>query len=663
MTVLSPAEMLVVTIGVHAAEAEAAARALHESGLVEIRDIHDGPGENAPALTPGERAWYTTASIDYRLKIDRILAAISESVPERKPSLRDLFVPRSTEPTLVPALPFPEITADLDRLIGEGGQAIALQQELAGLRERTAELEADLQAAGRLRTLGVHPEHLGTAAYVTVLAGTVPADAAESVRDAIAALATDEVLLLSHETDETAVFAIATVNGRLPAVEEALAGTAWEPIAAPGLAGTPEEVIRRLEAERAEVRERSQQTVGEIAAIRDALGDLLQAYREEAEMLREEGEVFSLTGSTQEIVVIEGFVRASDRARLEALVEEASGGTSFCRFSPPDPARTPVPVAYQNPAWAQPFEMLTSLFAVPRYGGIDPTVIIAPIIVLYFGFMLGDAGYGLVLVLGAYLGYHLLSRSSRSVRDLTLILLACGVSGIVFGLLQGGFFGDLLPRFFGMELPFTVIDPLAEPVTILVVALAIGVVQINAGLLLGLRQNVAANRTRQGIFEQCSWFILQPAAAVLALGFFGWATLPPAAEIIAVIGAVTGIGMVFVAYGPLGAFRLTNFLGDWLSYTRILALDLATLGIALTINILTGMIAAISPWLVPVAVAFAVVAHTLNLLLQALGGMIHSLRLQYVEFFGKFYTGGGRAFAPFAAVRRHSLRSGGEKRW
>lgn len=660
---LSPAGMLFVTIGVHAAEAESVVRLLHESGLVEIRGVHDGTGENAPALTPGERAGYTTASIDYRLKMDRILAAVAGTRPERRPSLRDLFVRPAPDPVPVAGLPFRDAAPDFDRLVREGDRAIALQQELAGLKEREAEIDADLRAVGYLCPLAVHPEHLGTSAYLTVLAGTVPRDAAGEVRGALGALGIEEMLVLSHTVDETVVYVVATVNEHLPAVEEALRRVPWEPVSAPGLAGSPDDVFHRLDAERSEVRERQNRIVEEVEAIASDQEDVWRAYREEAEMVREEGEVFSLTGTTQETVVIEGFVRASDCENLEALTERASGGLSFCRFSPPDPARTSVPVAYENPAWARPFEMLTSMFAVPRYGGIDPTVIIAPIIVFYFGFMLGDAGYGLVLAILAFFGYRLLGQTDRSIRDLSLILLACGVSGFVFGILQGSFFGDLLPRFFGVEVPFAVIDPLAQPIDILILALAIGVVQINAGLLLGLWQNVAAHQVRRGIFEQCSWFILQPAAAVLAVGFLGWATLPATVEILAAIGAVTGIGMIFVAHGPLGAFRLTNFLGDWLSYTRLLALDLATLGIALTINILAGMIAAISPWLVAVAVIFAVVAHTLNLLLQSLGGMIHSLRLQYVEFFGKFYTGGGRAFAPFAARRRFSVRPGGDERW
>ncbi|KUG19415.1 MAG: V-type ATP synthase subunit I [Methanomicrobiaceae archaeon] len=660
---LSPAEMLFVTIGVHASHAETVVRSLHESGLLEVQGVHEPPGENAPALNPGERAEYTADSTVYRLKIDRILAAISETLPERKGALRDLLVPPRRRPIPVLGLPFRDLAPHLDGLIRRGWRAVTLEQEGKGLDERAGEIDADLRAVGYLLPLGVHPEHIGTSAYLTVIAGSVPLDAADGVSGAIDALGIEEVLVLSHAEKDTATIVVAAVNEYRPAVEEALRGFPFEPISVPGLAGSPEEVHRRLMAEREEIRARQEEIREEVQAIAGELGNLLRAYREELDAVREEGEAFGLAGTTQESVVIEGFVRASDRAAVEALVEQASGGLAFCRFRPPDPASLSVPVAYDNPLWARPFEMLTSMFAVPRYGGIDPTAIIAPIIVLFFGFMLGDAGYGLILLLGACFGYRTLGQGSRSIRDLSLIMIACGAAGILFGILQGGFFGDLLPRFFGIRMPFAVVDPLAQPVDILIVALAIGVVQINAGLLLGLWQNVAAHRTQNGIFEQGSWFVLQPAAAVLLLEFFGWRDFPPAVSMLAAIGGVAGIGMILYAYGPLGAFRITNFLGDWLSYTRILALDLATLGIALTINILTGMIAAIHPGLLAVAIAFAVIAHALNLVLQALGGMIHSLRLQYVEFFGKFYTGGGRPFAPFASKRRYSLRVRGEEEW
>jgi V/A-type H+-transporting ATPase subunit I len=156
------------------------------------------------------------------------------------------------------------------------------------------------------------------------------------------------------------------------------------------------------------------------------------------------------------------------------------------------------------------------------------------------------------------------------------------------------------------------------------------------------------------ILSEGTWFLLQPAAAVLILTFFGWAAFSPHITTAAWVGALLGIAGIMWANGFIGFFSLTGFLGDWLSYTRILALALATGGIAMMINILSEMMMGAGTVFLVVGILFAVVGHAANLLLQCLGGFIHALRLQFVEFFGHFFDAGGRAFSPFVAERIHT---------
>jgi len=159
--------------------------------------------------------------------------------------------------------------------------------------------------------------------------------------------------------------------------------------------------------------------------------------------------------------------------------------------------------------------------------------------------------------------------------------------------------------------------------------------------------------------DQGVWFIIQPAAAVLMAGFFGWIAVSMNLTYLAVLGIVIGLAVIFYSRGPMGFFALTGFLGDWLSYVRILALALATAGIAMTVNILAQLIADISPYLIILAALVFIVGQLFNLIIQSLGGMIHSIRLQYIEFFSKFFVGGGREFIPFGMERMYSIRGDG----
>ncbi|MDI6718254.1 MAG: V-type ATP synthase subunit I [Methanomicrobiales archaeon] len=652
-----PARMLSGTIGVHAAYRDAVLQALHEGGILEIHAVSAGQEDGAALLKPGQKAPFTTVCATYRLRLDRILGALAETRPSEPSLFGQLTVREPALKIAVPVRPLPGILDDVEEIVRRGERALEIQKEVAQLRDTRASLERDVHAAGLLVPFGVRPEHLGSSAYLSISAGLVPAEESGALIRELETVGGDEWIARTLETPEGTTVVVATLREHAETVDGILRRHSFEPISLTGMKGSAREVVEQMTAERNAVEGRIRDLLGELRDLAAALEPLLLAYREEMEVLAEEGEAAALLAGTEETAVVQGFLRATDRDRLENLVEQAAEGHAFCRFAPPAAGENPAPVAYENPAWARPFEMFTTLFSRPRYHEIDPTVIIAPVIVLYFGFMLGDAAYGAILTLAALLLYRGAGTVSPTIRDLALVLAACGVSGTIFGILQGSYFGDALPRFFGIRPPFVLVDPLQQPVTILVVALAIGILQINFGLLLAVHENVQAHRYREAFFEQGVWFLLQPAAAVLMLDFFAWQPIPDAWILPAAAAAAASIAAIFLHRGPLGFFGLTGFLGDWLSYTRLLALDLATAGIILTINILAAMIAAIHPLLLVAAVIFWIVANLLNLVLQTLGGMIHALRLQYVEFFGKFYRGGGRRFAPFSADRIYTIRA------
>jgi Archaeal/vacuolar-type H+-ATPase subunit I len=160
-------------------------------------------------------------------------------------------------------------------------------------------------------------------------------------------------------------------------------------------------------------------------------------------------------------------------------------------------------------------ELLTTTFSRPRYDEIDPTPFFAPAYLLFFGLMLGDAGYGVIIALVGWLLYRGPGKYDAPFRDMSYILLCSGIADIILGTIQGGWFGDMLPRFFHITPPFVLIEPLQSPILLFQVALIIGTIHINLGILLGLWQNIRAKMYRTAFQEQGIWFILQPSAAVL----------------------------------------------------------------------------------------------------------------------------------------------------
>jgi len=195
---------------------------------------------------------------------------------------------------------------------------------------------------------------------------------------------------------------------------------------------------------------------------------------------------------------------------------------------------------------------------------------------------------------------------------------------------------------------------LREPKKVLFIALVIGIVHLNIGLLLAAYQNARKKAYKDLLSEQISMFIIQPCAAILILDFFKWAAIVPSLKTIGGAGILIGIILVALKGGPLGVFGLTGFVGNWLSYARILALALATSGIAMTINIFANLVAQIHPAMVILAAFIFVFGQIINCVLQALGAFVHSLRLHYVEFFGQFYSGDGKYFIPFKSIRRYT---------
>jgi V/A-type H+-transporting ATPase subunit I len=336
---------------------------------------------------------------------------------------------------------------------------------------------------------------------------------------------------------------------------------------------------------------------------------------------------------------LEGWIRSFDIDRLKTKLKSLADEIQLY-FRPPLPEEDP-PSILENPKPSQPFEVVTKLYGLPQRGSLDPTLPLAPFFFLFVGLCVSEAGYGLIVTLLSLL-YIKFAKPKGGLLLFLKLLTLLGISTVILGTLVGGWFGFPIRQ-------LMILDPLQDPLSFLILALALGFIQVWFGTLLKLIDGIKNKIILQSIFVQGGWLLLLPSLVLYLL------TKHSVWGILSVVGAA---GIVFFASpsrNPLARFfgglyslyDISRYLADVLSYSRLLALGLATSVIAMVVNTLCQTALGI-PWVGWLLAALIFLGgHLFNLGISFLGGFVHSMRLQFVEFFSKFFRSGGKPFQPF----------------
>lgn len=410
-----------------------------------------------------------------------------------------------------------------------------------------------------------------------------------------------------------------------------------------GMTGTAKENDKALAENLAALEKERQEIEQRIAGLGGKRETLLEASDRAAIALRREEAKSRLVG-TDKVFLLEGWLPADRCAALEKALEPFT-----CAIETREPTEDEypqVPVQLKNNKLTRPLNMVTEMYSLPAYGTLDPNPLMAPFFILFYGIMMADMGYGLLMMIASVI----ISKKYRpkgTSGELFSLLGLCGISTFIMGALTGGFFGDFLTQLVAIVSPGTVFalpnlfDPLDDLTMILIGSMALGMVQIVTGMAIGLIEKCKRKKFLDAFFEEITWWIVFIGIALLALGK-GAAVLYVGCALV-LLGPIVqgkGWGKLTGVFGSLYN-HVTGYFGDILSYTRLMALMLAGSVIAQVFNMLAAM-----PGNVIAFIIISMLGNAMNFGLNLLGCYVHDLRLQCLEFFNKFYVDGGKPFHP-----------------
>ena len=650
-------EMRRVTVLGHSSRLAQVVEAIHKLGLLHITHYgEDLPEDERSQYQPSEQAQrdievLDSAIADLTYSIDFMAAKrhVNRSMLENFTGSR-LFLTESEwqSATLEP----------LDRARSIHEQVRRIEQELADIADKRNRLTTSIEELRPWSSLQLPIEKVKSGKYVVTM--LVTADV-RTYASALSVAAEDmpglawEVVSVGRERAHIFVAYPATAGEQGLA---ALSAAGLSRVSLDQYVGVPSELIAGFEAQIADLDQRARDVEAEI----DALVELRsKAYVLYDYLVNERAKkaVVSRFGATKRTFVVEGWIQAADMKRFRSRVE-ALAGDLVVLDRPPLDSEVP-PVELTNGPLAAPFEVVTKTMGLPQPGTLDPSPYLAPFFLVFFGLAMTDAVYGIFIAAVALW----LKRKTRQPNSkfLNLVFMA-GLSTIVMGALLGGWLGDLPMRLFGMRTAI-LFDPMENPTNFLIFAFALGLVHILFGICLKAYQNIRTGNVAAAITDQGFWLALIVGLLLMGGGGMLGPSGPAIANVAKYVSIASALGLVAtqgrhhrnilmrVGSGVLSLYGLTGYMSDVISYARLFGLGFTSTVLAAVLNDLMLRPAGtpiIGPVIAIVGLAFA---HLFNIVINIIGAYVHSSRLQYIEFFGKFFESGGRRFVPFGFLAKY----------
>lgn len=624
---------------------------LQDSELVHIRQMEEAEG--------GFERTDTTAQIRQfeknKMLTEQALKILDKDFPEKKGLLSSFKGRREIE-----ADDIGKIAASSVKVIGVCTKVCDLEKQRADIAAERVRIKTQTAQLEPWKDLDI-PMNTADTASTAVLIGSFPRMYDEvSLSEALAKENTEIVfeyeILFSSSNLTCAV--IYTPKSQKQQTENALRSLGFTRPLNP-TSRTPMEKVRRLkqkDEELVEKTEKIQKSIEKYVRYRNMIRDTQDYFEFRAEKYK----VISTLDQTKHIFVLHGYVPEEDSQTLEALCEK----TADCIVEFED-ADENAPVKLKNNKFTEPAESIVTMYSPPSHEDIDPTPMLAFFFYFFFGMMFSDAGYGLLMIIATTVALKVF-KPDKKMRNNLKLFQYCGIFTVFWGLVFGSIFGDAPAVIYKLAtgneitmqqlLPWPILDTQKDALTIMIMSIGLGLVHILVGMGCKFYICLKQKEYAKAFFDTGLWMTMLIGFAVLAAGMAAGQILVYIGEGIAIASAV---GLVLTqgrekkgVFGKLvggvaSLYDITSYISDLLSYSRLLALGLTTGVMAQVFNMLSTLMGTNVFGIIFMIVIF-IIGHAITIGLNALGSYVHTMRLQYVEMFSKFYEGGGKAFEPFA---------------
>jgi V/A-type H+-transporting ATPase subunit I len=543
----------------------------------------------------------------------------------------------------------------------ELAEILSLKKQWGQLEEQHQQLLEEEEQLTIWQSLDLDPNTYRSKETVLKI-GRISTTNVESFKEAL--LQTEIVALEEiYYSEKQTALAYVTLRAALPKITEITGKYGFIEEEYP-FSGEPKQVLAQVKERLKSLWEEQQELTKQIGEKNGAIHRL--QWGEEVALAKIEREkVKERFIHARYLIVLQGWIDTEEKeAFIQTVHRYLEEDQVYLSFAEPtkEEIQEEVPTKLRNHPLVAPFELLTEMYSLPKYEEIDPTPWMTPFYLVFFGMMVADVGYGLVMLLATIL-VQKLTVLPRGMQRFMKFFQILSIPTILWGLIYSSFFGQALPKeLFGLKLPFPILSTTEDVNTILILSVVFGLIQIFVGLFVAGKEHIKRKEYLSAISEGFAWqgilggIGLAAAGALLlqnSLVTYGGAALAVVSAlcILAVPIIQSSSKVKGAAKGAYNLYGITGYIGDLVSYTRLMALGISGGSIAAAFNMLVAFMPPAARFSIGILLIIAL--HALNMFLSLLGAYVHGARLQYVEFFGKFYTGGGRAFDPLRTAEKH----------
>ena len=645
------AQMEKVIIVTHRSQASELLEALQHEGICHILNAEEAMvSKNTPELiTEAERPRDIENLLTRLIKSIEFLKAYA---PPQK-GLVSMLAPR----TVIDTQSYNRVVSDEKflKIIDQAEQTrIAIDQ----FNSECENLSSTLNMLTPWAPLETPVEEIGGLQQATCLLGLIPSQNFEQTTEQLTELGAALQRLGTAAGKHACI--IVAMNENIAEVQKLLRSGELEPVNFEGMTGTVADLIDRHSKKLDQAQKQLQDHYDKASSLSENLLNL-QILQDHYTNLLNREQTRGTAPATEYTVLLEGWVKKREYKRLEKIVSKFHA-SSLSKIEPAEDEE--IPVEIENKNYIRPFEVITRLYGMPQHFEVDPTVFLAPFFAIFFALCLTDAGYGLVII--ALMAFFI--KKIQGDKKLMWMLGICSAATVVAGALTGGWFGDAIQQFIPVLNPLRAkmmwFDPFEKPMMFFGLSLALGYVQIMAGLIIAFVHNINRKQYIAGLCDQFALLLMLNSSLIFAASkakvlpveigkYFGILALIPAVVIVLFSHREGGWGSR-IGMGAYNLFSTIFYVGDVLSYIRLMALGMVTAGLAMAINIMAELALGI-PYGIGVLLMILVLVggHGFNIAINALGAFVHTLRLQYAEFFPKFFVGGGKSFEPLNKEYKH----------